>query len=103
MADVWRDKQLTLSVDETYVDSFHPYAKNAPQIAIAAHRLTDAKLALGFHSGFTIALWGKNLFNEIYHTYAYNEPSIESVTGGPPYGFFYGDPRTYGLSLAQHF
>lgn len=49
-------------------------------------------------AGYQIALWGKNVFNKKYTSYAID------LTGGFGYDYFLsGTPRTYGLELSYKF
>jgi len=53
--------------------------------------LVDASIGYSpAHSHWTVALWGKNLTNQIYAV---------GLGGGNPPGLFVSDPRTYGLRV----
>jgi iron complex outermembrane receptor protein len=90
----WTDRYGTLSggMDYEWTDKFSSEVPNSRVMQVAPYGLLNAFLrhSLG-KSGFTIALWGKNLTNEKY---------IVHTTPFMGNGFsIFGAPRTYGLDL----
>lgn len=59
------------------------------------YALFNARLAYNSSSGFSIALWGKNLTDETYLSSA--------LVGSTAIGGFWGDQQTYGVTIGMDF
>ncbi len=97
------DKTLSFNADVQHVAPFYRDAQNTPQLRLPSRTIANARITLQLENGLSLGLWSRNLFDEHYFTDAFTDPSIADVTGGAPYGYFYGDPRTYGFEVGIRF
>jgi iron complex outermembrane receptor protein len=82
---------------------------SAAQIAIAntanqagilpSFYLLTGRLALQLHGGVELSVWGKNLTNKQYYTWAFT--SLYAPLGVSTQN--QGDPRTYGVAVSYDF
>lgn len=105
---------LSAQVGYAYVDDKAIGAETAPpgatdaqnqDIAMANKYLTlksyglwNSRVAMDFHNGVSVALWGHNLSNEEYFAFAFNAYSSLGFTTQSQ-----GMPRTYGLEVKYDF
>lgn len=86
------DLLMSASTDFNYNDDVFKTADNDPDFAAEDFLLWNARVALSSDSGsWTVAMWGKNLSDEVYETNRNNPIGWVNAT--------YGMPRTYGISL----
>ena len=86
------DLLMSASTDFNYNDEVFKTADNDPDFAAEDFLLWNARVALSSDSGsWTVAMWGKNLSDEVYETNRSNPIGWVNAT--------YGMPRTYGISL----
>lgn len=88
----------SIQVDFKYTDDMFRDAENTVIVATESYTLVNARATVfeSLSAKWEVALWGKNLGDEVYRT------------GGilVPFGFAngeYGEPRTYGLSVSYYF
>lgn len=97
------NKTLIFHADVQHLTSFYRDAQNTPQQKLPSRTLVNARMTLQLDNGLSFGIWSRNLFNERYLTDAFTDPSISDVTGGAPFGYFYGDPRTFGFEMGIRF
>ena len=88
----------SIQVDFKYTDDMFRDAENTVIVATDSYTLVNARATVFESTGeqWEVAVWGKNLGDEVYRT------------GGilVPFGFAngeFGDPRTFGLSVSYYF
>ena len=89
------DLSAKLRVDYSWVDDAFFEASNIPQQLWPSHDNLDARLSIaGANNEWELAIWGKNLTDELVPTYVtYFGPFRQILTP-------YAPPRTYGMTLA---
>jgi iron complex outermembrane receptor protein len=92
---------LVFRIDYAWVDDYSLLSSAGNRVD--GYELLDARIALESIQGpgdtkFTVALWGKNLNDELYYTTGYNLVTSLGVAAR-----FTGPPRTYGLDVAFEF
>lgn len=92
---------LVLRIDYAWVDDY--FLLSSAGNFVDGYDLLNARIALEGISGpgdsrFSVALWGRNLTDEVYYTTGYNLVSSIGIAGR-----FTGPPRTYGLDLNFQF
>lgn len=94
----WQDKSYTSSLNTgTYGTNVVAYAPTeADERTLVNVRLGMDQIAVG-QGTMTVALWGKNIFNQDYNTMAINFAALGPITQ------LYGEPRTYGLDVTYAF
>ncbi len=89
--------RLTLNADFSWRSLQYANAANAPQMAIPAYGLLNARLSLAMKHGWTVALGGTNLTNQFYYS-AKNFISGDYQWKGVP-----GLPAEWGLTVRRSF
>jgi len=86
--------ELTGHLDYSYRDDLFFDATGRPEIGTEAYGLLNARIALDLpERRYTVALWGKNLADEVYLTEVFDNAAFGS------HKLAVGEPRTYGLEL----
>ncbi len=87
-----RGAKLAVSADANYRDGFYFDAANTARFAADARHLVGARLAyVSADERFSVALWGRNLTDELYFVRATSFLNMDSIV--------VGDPRTYGVEI----
>lgn len=88
-----------LRLDYAYSSSYFTDTDNTEAFKRDALNMLNASLMFDFNGGTTsVHFWGKNLTDEIYYRFGYSL--------GDSFGTgarFFGEPRTYGVSLSHTF
>lgn len=96
-------KTLSFNSDVQHITAMYRDAQNTPEIQLPSRTIVNGRITLQLDNGISFGIWGRNLFDERYLTDAFTDPSVSDVNGGLPYGYFYGDPRTYGGEVSIRF
>ncbi|CAN5136202.1 TonB-dependent receptor [soil metagenome] len=77
-----------------YSSSYNTGSDLAPDKVQTAFWLANGSVALDAAAGWSVELWGRNLFDETYRQVAFGAPFQTGTTGA-----FLGAPRTVGVTL----
>lgn len=89
-----RGAKFVLSADANYRDGFYFDAANTGRFAADARHLVGARLAyVSADERFSVALWGRNLGDELHFVRATSFLNMDSIV--------VGDPRTYGVEIGM--
>lgn len=95
--DLSDDWFVRLQANGRYSGSTFKDAQNLELLQADSYWVWNARVAVGSNDGWEIALWGKNITDELIEMHA---------TSLVPLGFgarFYAPPRTFGLSVSKGF
>lgn len=86
------------STDVRYVTRsyFNPY--NFPDLSQGPYALVNARIGFDFSDTYSVAVWGRNLFDKAYNT--------DGNSQRAPFGqdsIVFGEPRMYGISASAKF
>ena len=82
---------MTAALDYQYESEVYDGIDNDPNLVRPPKRLVDARLVVDTPYSWNIAIWGKNLTNEIYRTHQFYLLGGQFAT--------YGPPRTFGATV----
>lgn len=89
---------LTLGADANYRSSQFLETSNQPSTRESGYWLVGGRVGIETSDGrYSLAVWGKNLFDKQYRFYAHDLPAFGFLIN------LYGPPRTYGLTLSAKF
>ena len=86
---------IVMAGSAKYIGDTDLQADNAARNFEPGYTLFDARLGFAADSGLDITLWGKNLGQKNYRTFARVFAGLDQAV--------YGEPRTYGVELRYHF
>lgn len=89
------DTNLNLRAAYNYTGSFYFQPSNLAVQKEGSYGLIDASATLNLASETSVQIWGRNLSNKTYRVYL--DPLATENVG------YYGDRRTYGISVTQNF
>lgn len=96
--DLGPDSTLTFASDLKYASDVERNAENDPLTTTEAYTIVNARVAYNNEaSGWGLALWGKNIFEEDFAEQTYNLPTVGIVIEG------YNAPATWGVTLSKEF
>lgn len=87
--------QVTTAVDYSYESKVYDDISNDPNTIRPPKQLVDARIVIDTPYDWSVALWGKNLTNEIYRTHQFYLLGGQFAT--------YGPLRTYGATVTWKF
>lgn len=97
------DWGIYAQVDGNYTDEQLTYP-GRPDTVLGSYTLYNARLGFTDPTGrWEVAIYGRNLGDEEYNTYAYSPNDGTYSPYGPVYMNHIGAPRTYGLNLIYKF
>ena len=98
MALDYQSGPMSMNVNYSWTDEYeldfvqHPASDSLRQ---KAHGILNARATFNAGNGMSIAVWGKNIADEVYLN--------DSVIGGTNQRINYAHPRTWGVDLQYEF
>jgi iron complex outermembrane recepter protein len=83
-----------LGIDEFLRSEFSSSPSPSEYLNISGYGLTNARLGFRASNGFTLYVWGRNIFNKNYY-----EQLLAAPGSAGQYAGIVGDQRTYGVTL----
>ncbi|WP_235589469.1 MULTISPECIES: TonB-dependent receptor domain-containing protein [Sphingobium] len=96
------ERTITLHADANYSTSFHSFAESprSPGYFLVNGRVTLSDIDVGAAGKMSVALWGRNLFNEQFETWKFRAAGA-GLSNTDTVNF--NEPRTYGVEATFKF
>ncbi|MGE3958910.1 MAG: TonB-dependent receptor [Vicinamibacterales bacterium] len=93
-----RGGQFFTAFDTSYRSSFSSSATPSAYLVVDGYILVNARVGFRASEGWTLSVWGRNLFDRDYYDLLSAAPGNSGLYVGQP-----GDPRTVGVTLRLTF
>ena len=94
----WRDVSFFARGEVSYRGRSHFNGRPEPESTVGGFALVNARLGIRSDAGWSITVWGKNIFDEEYLHFRNGTPDLFGQTTGN-----FGDPALYGVDLVFEF